>query len=193
MPESKLPVSLMDLATDLRAYVSGRRGSKQEQILLRRIRALPQPQRMEILAPLLKTHWRGALLIADRAQLARVDYLTIFKQGLAEADASSIKFWLEATVRHIGWRKVISILREIAAPWPSPGAFALYHMPYLFRENPLPPSLKEEFIQLMELYDRERPLPFLSDSWRNSGKTNRRFVFAWGDRKIASTEFGVEK
>lgn len=183
----------MDLAADLRAYAGGRRDSKQEQALLRRIRALPQPQRMEILAPLLKTHWHGALLIADRAQLARVDYIAIFKRGLAEADASSIKFWLEATVRHIGWRKVISILHDVAAPWPSRGAFALYHMPFLLSNYPLPPSLKEEFIQLLELYEREKPLPFLPESWRNRSKTNRPFVFAWGGRKIASTEFDVEK
>jgi hypothetical protein len=44
----------MDLAADLKTYATGRRDSKQEQALLRRIRALPQPQRMELLAPLLK-------------------------------------------------------------------------------------------------------------------------------------------
>jgi len=122
----------MDLATDLRAYVAGRRDSKQEQALLRRIRALPQPQRMEILAPLLDFKGSVALVLADRAQLSRGDYLAILERGLAEADASSIKFWLEATVRHLGWRKVFSILRGIAAPWPSPGASALYHVPFMF-------------------------------------------------------------
>ena len=106
----------MDLAADLRAYAAGRRDSKQEQALLRRIRALPQPQRMEVIAPLLKTHWPSALSMADRAQLTRDDYVAIFKQGLAEADASSIKVWMGATVRHIGWRAVISILRDMAAP-----------------------------------------------------------------------------
>ena len=73
--------------------------------MLRRIRALPQSQRMEILAPLLDFKGSVALVLADRAQLSRGDYLAILKRGLAEADASSIKFWLEATVRHLGWRK----------------------------------------------------------------------------------------
>jgi hypothetical protein len=73
---------------------------------------------MEILAPLLRSHWSGALLMADRAQLTRGDYVVIFKQGLAEANASSIKLWMKATVGYIGWRKVISILRDVAAPWP---------------------------------------------------------------------------
>ena len=183
----------MDLAADLRAYAAGRRDSKQEQALLRRIRALPQPQRMEIIAPLLKTHWPSALSMADRAQLTRDDYVAIFKQGLAEADASSIKVWMGATVRHIGWRTVISILRDMAAPWPCRGAFALYHMPFLFGDYPLPPSLKEECVQLLELYEREKPLPFLPDSWRNRGKTNRPFAFVWGGRQIYSTEFDPEK
>jgi hypothetical protein len=198
-----------DLAADLRTYVAGRRDSKQEQALLRRIRALPQPRRMEILAPLLSSrglpsrvwseqdlaHWSGALLMADRAQLTRNDYVVIFKQGLALANASSIILWMKHTVHHIGWRTVISILRDVAAPWPCPGAFALYHMPFLFSDYPLPPSLKEECIQLLELYEREKPLPFLPDSWRNRGrdKTNRPFVFVWGGRQIHSTEFDPEK
>jgi hypothetical protein len=183
----------MDRAADLQAYVAGR-DSKQEQALLCRIRALPQPQRMEILAPLLNTHWPGALFMADRAQLTRGDYIAIFKRGLAEANASSMKSWMKATVGHIGWRTVISVLRDVAAPWPSRGAFALYHMPFLFSDYPLPPSLKEECVQLLELYEREKPLPFLPNSWRNRGrgKTNRRFGFVWGGRQFHSTEFDRE-
>jgi len=67
----------IDLAADLQAYAAGRRDSKREQALLRRIRALPQPQRMEIIAPLLKARFTGALSMADRAQLTRDDYVVI--------------------------------------------------------------------------------------------------------------------
>ena len=183
----------MDLAADLRAYVTGRRHSKQEQALLRRIRALPQSQRMEVLAPLLDFK-RWVALFADRAQLSRGDYLAILKRGLAQADASSIKFWLEATVRHLGWPTVFSVLRERAAPWPSPGALALYHLPFIFGElHPLPPSLNNDFDRLLELYEREKPLPFLPDSWRNRGKIKRPLAYTWGGRQIASTEFDIDK
>ncbi len=179
----------MDLAADLRAYVTGRRHSKQEQALLRRIRALPQSQRMEILAPLLDLKESTALVLADRSQLSRGDYLAILTRGLADADASSIKFWLEATVRHLGWRKVFSILRGVAAPWPSPGASALYFLPFIFDQlYPLPPSLNKEFDHIVELYDRKRPLPFLPDSWRNRGKSDRRFVFVWAGSQFTSRE-----
>jgi hypothetical protein len=179
----------MDLAADLRAYVTGRRDSKQEQALLRRIRALPQSRRMEILVPLLDLKRSTALVLADRSQLTRGDYLAILKRGLVEADASSIKFWLEATVRHLGWRRVFSILRGMSAPWPSPGASALYHLPFMFREvSPLPPSLEQEFVQLLELYDRERPLPYLPAGWRQRVKTDREFVFVWGGSEFTSQE-----
>ncbi len=67
----------MDLVADLREYVTGRRHSNQEQALLRRIRALPESQRMEILAPLLDLKGSVALVLADRAQLSRGDYLAI--------------------------------------------------------------------------------------------------------------------
>jgi len=185
----------MDLAADLRSYATGRRDSKKEQSLLRRIRALPQPQRMELISLLLNSDCPAALPMADRAQLRRGDYVAIFKQGLAEANASSIIFWMRATVRHIGWRQVISILRDVAAPWPSGGAFALYHMPFLFGDYPLPPSLKQACVQLLELYEREKPLPFLPASWRNrdQGKTKRPFLFVWGGRQIRSLETDSEK
>ena len=182
-----------DLAADLRSYAAGRRDSKQELALLRRIRALPQSKRMEFITPLLTSRWHGALSMADRAQLTRGDYVAIFKQGLAEGNASSIKLWMKATVHHIGWRKVISILRDVAAPWPSPGAFVLYHMPFLFPDCPLPPSLKQECGQLLELYEREKPLPFLPESWRDRGKTKRPFVFVWGGRQIRASNLDSEK
>jgi hypothetical protein len=190
-----VPNMSMDLAADLRSYAIGRHDSKKEQSLLRRIRGLPQPQRMELIALLLNSHCPGALSMADRAQLRRDDYVAIFKQGLAEGNASSIKVWMRATVRHIGWRQVISILRDVAAPWPSPGAFALYHMPFLFRDYPLPPSLKQECVQLLELYEREKPLPFLPASWRgrDRSKAKRPFLFVWGGRQIRSSEADSEK
>jgi hypothetical protein len=184
----------MDLAADLRAYVAGRRHSKQEEALLRRIRALPQSQRMEILAPLLDLKGLTALVLIDHSQLSRADYLAILKRGLAEADASSIKFWLEATVRHVGWRKVFSILRGMAAPWPSPGASAICFLPFIFGQvYPLPASLKKEFDQLLEIYDRERPLPFLPDNWRSHRNTDRQTFYEWGGSQFTLREGDNDK
>jgi hypothetical protein len=177
----------MDLATELRAYVTGPRHSKQEQALLRRIRALPSSQRMEVLAPLLDLKGSVALILADRAQLSRGDYLAILKLGVANADATSIKFWLEATVCHLGWPAVFSVLRDMAAPWPSPGASALYHVPFIFlKVCPLPPSLRPEFVQLLELYDRERPLPYLPANWRQSVNSDQTFGFVWAGKQFTS-------
>lgn len=139
----------MDLAADLRAYVTGRRDSTQEQALLRRIRALPKSQRMEVLAPLLNLNWYVALVLADRAQLPRNDYLAILKRGLAETDASSIKFWLKATLAHLGWRRVISVLREVLTTNPRGAAFALYHVPYFFSSNAPSRELHVELLQLI--------------------------------------------
>jgi hypothetical protein len=177
----------MDLAADLREYVTGPRHSKEEQALLRRIRALPSSRRMELLAPLLDIKGSVALILADRAQLSRRDYLAILKRGIADADASSIRFWLEATVCHLGWSAVFSVLRDMAAPWPSPGASALYHVPFMFpKVCPLPPSLRQEFVQLLELYDRERPLPYLPANWRQSVNSDPKFGFVWGGKQFMS-------
>jgi hypothetical protein len=141
-----------DLGADLRAYVSGRRDSKREQALLRRLRALPQPQRMEVLAPLLEANLGAALVFVDRAQLSRAAYLAVLQQGLVQGNASSVKFWMKATVAHLGWRRVISVLREALTTNPRGGAFALYHVPYFFRDNAPSRELHLELLQLVVLY-----------------------------------------
>jgi hypothetical protein len=151
----------MDLAVDLRDYVTGRRDSKRERDLLRRVRALPQAQRAEVLLPLLDLNPRVALVLVNRAQLSLASYLTVFKQGLIKGDASSVKWWMEATVPHLGWRRVFSVLRGALADNPGRGASALYHVPLLCRHNapqpalsgPLPTAaLALEFHQLVVLY-----------------------------------------
>ena len=120
----------MDLAAELRDYVTGRRDSKRERALLRRVLALPQAQRAEILLPLLDLNAPVALLLVNRAQLSRASYLTVLKQGLIKGDASSVRMWMRATVAHLGWRRVFSVLREaLAAGSPGRGASVLYHVP----------------------------------------------------------------
>jgi hypothetical protein len=141
-----------DLGVDLCAYAKGRRDSKREQALLLRLRALPQPQRMEILAPLLEINLSTALALVDRAQLSRAAYLAVFRQGLIQGNASSVKFWMKATLAHLGWRRVISALREALTTNPRGGAFALYHVPYFFHDNAPNRELHLELLQLIVLY-----------------------------------------
>lgn len=152
----------MNLAAEIRAYVTERRGSKRERDLLHAIRALPRAERLPALTPSLKLNARTTLALIDRAQLRKCDYSEVLQRGLHEADASSIALWLRATVPHLGWRKVFQILRKAAAPWPSGGAFAIYHLPYCFAEVlPLPTQLQPEFCRLVEMFDGLGPLPFL--------------------------------
>jgi len=150
-----------ELAADLRAYVGGSRDSKRELALLRRIRALPQAMRRQLLVPLLDLNAGVALVLIHRAQLSRADYLAILQRGLEEADASFISKWMEATVVHLGWRKVFSVLRQELAVKPRRLAAALYHVPYLCRgkqtlSGTLPTTaLLDEFCQLVELCHRK--------------------------------------
>jgi hypothetical protein len=142
---------LSDLSADLRAYLSGRRESKREQELLRRLRALPQRERMELLAPLLEDNTGNPFVFVDRAQLSRADYLTVFKQGLVRGNPSSVKFWLQATIWHLGWRTILSALREAFPTNPRGVAFALYHLPFIFREKGPSVELRLQFLRLVVL------------------------------------------
>lgn len=65
------------LGADLRAYVAGRRDSKLESNVLRRLRALPQHERGALLLPLLELEAGRVLALIHRAQLSRDDYLEI--------------------------------------------------------------------------------------------------------------------
>lgn len=147
-----------DLAADLRAYVAGRRDSKEESDLLRRLRGLPQRERVALLILLLELAERTSLVLIDRAQLSRTDYLKIFKQGLTKGNASSIKLWMAATVPHIGWRRTFSVLRACLATNPRGGAFALCQVPGVCRRKrelsgPLPTrELAVECVQLILQY-----------------------------------------
>ena len=135
--------SSRDLASDLREYVEGRRDSKKELELLRRLRGLPRQERSALLLPLLGLKRGSVLVLIHRAQLSRSDYLEVLKRGLSEAKGESIKYWMDATVPHIGWRKTLSLLRESMATNPRTGAMALYYVPRVCRgkgqlSGPLP-------------------------------------------------------
>ena len=131
-----------DLASDLRAYVGGRRDSKKESELLQRLRALPQQERAALLLPLLELKRCVVLVLINSAQLSRSDYLEVLKRGLNEVKSDSIKYWMDATVPHVGWRKTFSVLRESMATSPRTGAMALYCVPWVCRgkglSGPLP-------------------------------------------------------
>jgi hypothetical protein len=125
--------SSSDLASDLRAYVGGRRNSKRESELLRGLHGLPQQERGALLLPLLELKTGAVFALVDRAQLSRADYLEVLKRGLAEAKGESIRYWMDATVPHIGWRKTFSLLRQSMATNPCVGAMALYFVPWVCR------------------------------------------------------------
>jgi hypothetical protein len=150
--------SSSDLASDLRAYVAGRRDSKKELDLLRTLRALPQQKRRPLLLPLLEIKKGVVLVLIHGAQLSRSDYLEVLKRGLNEAKGESIKHWMDATVSHIGWRRAFSVLRSALTSNPRIGAFALYSVPWVCRRKgqlsgPLPTAeLTLECIRLIVQY-----------------------------------------
>lgn len=158
-----------DLGADVRAYLTDCRDSKKESILLRRLRALPQHERRALLLPLLEIEAGAVLGLIHRSQLSRSAYLEIFKRGLTEGNASSIKWWMDATVPHIGWRRTLSVLREALATNPRGGAFALYNVPWVCRRKgqlsgPLPTAeLALECVRLIIQY-HERGHRVVDDS-----------------------------
>ena len=147
-----------ELGVDLRAYVGGRRDSKKESELLRRLRALPQQERRALLLPLLELKTGAVFALIHRAQLPRSVYLEVLKRGLTEAKGESIRHWMDATVPHIGWRKTFSLLRESMATNPRVGAMALYYVPSVCRGKgqfwgPLPTrELALECVRLIVQY-----------------------------------------
>ena len=76
-----------------------------------------------------------ALLLIGSAQLSQAAYLQVFNEGPVKGDASSVSVWMKATVPHLGWPVVFSILRNAMPTKPQGVANALYHVPVKSQKN----------------------------------------------------------
>lgn len=97
------------MALNVTDYAHRRRGSVWERELARELRQLPEPERFQFIAELLK-HNPVALKLANSCLRERRYFEQLLRHGLDTADARSIESWLECVVPRLGFKRVIALL-----------------------------------------------------------------------------------
>lgn len=93
-------------------YRMRRRDSRWERELARKLKQLPEQERLEFLSEFLSVNQLVALKLAEKCLSDRQSFETLLERGLREADSSTIRYWLESLVPRIGFSRVVRQLRN---------------------------------------------------------------------------------
>jgi uncharacterized protein (DUF433 family) len=115
------------MALNAADYVYMRRDTERERELARQLRALPEPERIQFLEEFIEKDILG-LKFANACVREKSFFEKLLRQGLANADASSISIWLESVVPRLGFNRVLAILTEEVERDPQAVDKALYWM-----------------------------------------------------------------
>ncbi|CAN5915643.1 hypothetical protein BH23PLA1_BH23PLA1_29390 [soil metagenome] len=93
-------------------YKNLRRDSRWERDLARKLRQLPEKDRLEFLLEFLSVNQLVGLKLARNCLSDRKSFETLLERGLREADASTIRYWLDSVVPRMGFPRVVRRLRN---------------------------------------------------------------------------------
>jgi hypothetical protein len=93
------------------------------------LKKYPEADRFEFIKKALSYDIIGALKLANSCLRRREYFKDIFEQGLQEADASSILYWLQCVVPRLGLSRVLNILEDKVNTEPKQVRKAIYWLP----------------------------------------------------------------
>lgn len=93
-------------------YRDRRRDPAWERQLVRALRQETEAFRLQFIGDLLDARVPLALVFAQKCLAERRSFEALLHRGLREADASSIRFWLECVVPRLGFRRAVRLLNE---------------------------------------------------------------------------------
>jgi hypothetical protein len=100
-----------------------------ERELLDWLRHQPEAVRLAFLTDLVNYQEIVALQLSHKSLEARESFVTMLDFAISNRDASSIKFWLDAVVPRLGFRRTVDILLRLSASKTEGVAKALYWLP----------------------------------------------------------------
>lgn len=113
-------------------YATRLRDSKVERELAREVMKLPEPERLRFIDQLMNCGlphcFPVGLWLAKTCLKERQSLEAILNQGLERGDASTIKYWLDAVVQGLGFRRVVRLISERIATDPESAIKAEYHL-----------------------------------------------------------------
>ncbi len=95
----------------------------------RRLKKYSEEDRFEFIKTALSYDVIGALKLANSCLRRRAYFAEIFEQGLQEADASSILWWLQCVVPRLGMKRILNILNDKLETEPNQVRKAIYWLP----------------------------------------------------------------
>ena len=117
---------------DVAEYARLRRDAKRENETAAWLRGLEEPERVGFLTELAELNAYAATVLIRKSQLGPKALAVFLKYGLRVGDASSVDWWIEATHRGLGPKKLVSEIRSQIQSNPEGVEKALYFVPQYF-------------------------------------------------------------
>jgi hypothetical protein len=118
----------MSMALRVEDYVHRLRDGKVERELAAELRARPEAERLHFIQELTEmprcfgvAMWLAKTCLKERSSLE-----TVLAQGLDRGDASTVKYWLEAVIHGLGFRRVVQLISGRVATDPGSAIKAEY-------------------------------------------------------------------
>ena len=132
----------------LEDYIGRRRDTVRERELASLLRKMPETERFEYIQQAIHKHISVGLQLANSCLQHKTYFLSLLRQGLENADASWIRWWLETVLPHLGARRVIIELTRYAKESPDAVWMALYWLPGLLPKEDC--KAREQMKQLVQ-------------------------------------------
>jgi len=151
----------MNISLNPHDYVGKRQDGVWEVALKARLRALPEEQRAVFLSQTLALQEQAGkskqpwFVLANSLLATAPSYERLLRAGIAVANASSVKEWLECCVQRIGMRRVLHVLVEEDAGNPQWVDLTTYWLPRVAR-SPKERAAVDSFLANRTTSDRGR-------------------------------------
>lgn len=118
-------------------YIAGQRflSSPEQQKLLKYLKSIPESEAYEIIKDMLNTK-SNITLSTVKSVLNQKEYVTkLFKYGLLQSNAQSIKLWLEFAIPKLGIKSTLSVVEELDNETNQLIDIVLYWLPVFVPQN----------------------------------------------------------
>jgi hypothetical protein len=127
---------------------------KREAEVLSWLRLQDDTSRFEFIWRTLRTNAQVGLALLKRAELKPVFLEAILEHGFVYADASAIRFWLEAVVGGLGHRRLIRLVSSHLADAPLVVYKCVYWLPLVCESHP---ELHDDIRSLVGAFEAQHP------------------------------------
>lgn len=128
-----------------RAHSPRIRDNRHQNRLAARLRSLPESSALGPIRQLIARDPKIGLALANRVLRERRFLSQLFREGLRQSNASTVKFWIDALAPRLGAAQVIDLVAEEADHEPEIARRSLYWLPPLAKQDL---KAKERFDEL---------------------------------------------